>query len=86
MRCSRASEECGRVSLGWPSMMFSSCRRVSECEEPMSLHSGKASSGCESMALGCERVSSCFLMLFSSCRRLSECEQPECEECEEGLE
>jgi len=32
--CGRAFAECRRVSLGWSSMMFSSYRRVSDCEEP----------------------------------------------------
>ena len=32
-RCSRASAEYGRVSLECSSMIFSSCRRLSECEE-----------------------------------------------------
>ncbi len=31
--CGSASAQCGRVSLACSSMMFSNCRRVSECEE-----------------------------------------------------
>jgi hypothetical protein len=37
--CSReegASAGCGRVSGGCSLMMFSSCRRVSDCDEPES--------------------------------------------------
>jgi hypothetical protein len=36
VECGRAFARCGRVSLGCSSMMFSSCRRVSDCEEPES--------------------------------------------------